>query len=257
MNASIPLGRVGWHISKNPLTRWISSLILGCGGTQQPSPYSSEEHLINIRSATGRHGPRPSGRCNSGRRSTNNLSGLLDRVCPGSCVRLRSQYANHVWSCDFVHHRTEDGRAYRTLNIIDEFSRECLAIRVKRKLNSVDVIDALTDLFIIRGIPAYIRSDNGPEFIANAVRQWIKAVGAETAYIEPGSPWENGYCEIFNARFRDELLNGEIFYSLKEAQIVIEQWRRHYNTKWPHSALGYKPPATESIIPMEQKRMMH
>ena len=117
--------------------------------------------------------------------------------------------------------------------------------------------DALTDLFIIRGIPAYILSDNGPEFIANAVRQWIKAVGAETAYIEPGSPWENGYCESFNARLRDELLNGEIFYSLKEAQIVIEQWRRHYNTKWPHSALGYKPPATESIIPMEQKRMMH
>jgi putative transposase len=175
----------------------------------------------------------------------------------GSCVRLRSQYANHVWSYDFVHHRTEDGRAYRTLNIIDEFSRECLAIRVKRKLNSVDVIDVLTDLFIVRGIPAYIRSDNGPEFIADAVRQWIKTVGAETAYIEPGSPWENGYCESFNARFRDELLNGEIFYSLKEAQIVIEQWRRHYNTKRPHSALEYRSPAPESIIPMEEKRMMH
>ena len=175
----------------------------------------------------------------------------------GSCVRLRPQYTNHVWSYDFVHHRTEDGRAYRTLNIIDEFSRECLAIRVKRKLNSIDVIDALTDLFIIRGVPAYIRSDNGPEFIADAVRQWIKAVGAETAYIEPGSPWENGYCESFNARFRDELLNGEVFYSLKEAQIVIEQWRRHYNTKRPHSALGYRPPAPESIIPMEVKRMMH
>ena len=108
----------------------------------------------------------------------------------GSCIRLRPQYADHVWSYDFVHHRTEDGRAYRTLNIIDEFSRECLAIRVKRKLNSTDVIDTLTDLFIIRGIPAHIRSDNGPEFIAAAVRQWIKAVGAETAYIEPGSPWE-------------------------------------------------------------------
>ena len=156
-----------------------------------------------------------------------------------------------------MHHRTEDGRAYRTLNIIDEFSRECLAIRVKRKLNSVDVIDVLTDLFIVRGIPAYIRSDNGPEFIADAVRHWIKTVGAETAYIEPGSPWENGYCESFNARFRDELLNGEIFYSLKEAQIVIEQWRRHYNTKRPHSALGYRSPAPESIIPMEEKRMMH
>ena len=175
----------------------------------------------------------------------------------GSCVRLRPEYVDHVWSYDFVHHRTEDGRAYRTLNIIDEFSRECLAIRVKRKLNSTDVIDALTDLFIIQGIPAYIRSDNGPEFIADAVRQWISAVGAETAYIEPGSPWENGYCESFNARFRDELLNGEIFYSLKEAQIVIEQWRRHYNTKRPHSALGYRPPAPESIIPLKEKRMMH
>jgi len=175
----------------------------------------------------------------------------------GSCIRLKPEQVDHVWSYDFVHHRTEDGRAYRMLNIIDEFSRECLAIRAKRKLNSTDVIDALTDLFIIRGVPAYIRSDNGPEFIADAVRQWIKAVGAETAYIEPGSPWENGYCESFNARFRDELLNGEIFYSLREAQIVIEQWRRHYNTKRPHSALGYRPPAPESIIPMEEKRMMH
>ena len=164
----------------------------------------------------------------------------------GSCIRLRPQHVDHVWSYDIVHHRTEDGGAYRTLNIIDEFTRECLTIRVRRKLNSTDVIDALTDLFIIRGVPAYIRSDNGPEFIAEAVRQWIKAVGAETAYIEPGSPWENGYCESFNARFRDELLNGEIFYSLKEAQIVIEQWRRHYNTKRPHSALGYRPPAPES-----------
>ena len=175
----------------------------------------------------------------------------------GSCIRLRPTYVDHVWSYDFVHHRTEDGRAYRTLNILDEFSRECLDIKVKRKLNSTDVIDALTDLFILRGVPAYIRSDNGPEFIAEAVRQWIKAVGSNTAYIEPGSPWENGYCESFNARFRDELLNGEIFYSLKEAQIVIEQWRQHYKTKRPHSALGYRPPAPESIIPMEEKRMMH
>ena len=112
----------------------------------------------------------------------------------GSCVRLRPEYRNHVWSYDFVHHRTDDGRAFRTLNILDEHSRECLAIRVKRKLNSNEVIDALTDLFILRGVPAYIKSDNGPEFIAEAVRNWIKAVGAKTAYIEPGSPWENGYC---------------------------------------------------------------
>lgn len=120
----------------------------------------------------------------------------------GSCVRLRPEYRHHVWSYDFVHCRTEDGKVFRTLNILDEFSRECLAIRVKRKLNSGDVIDALSDLFILRGIPACIRSDNGPEFVAQAVRDWIAAVGAKTAYIEPGSPWENGYCESFNARLR-------------------------------------------------------
>ena len=140
----------------------------------------------------------------------------------GSCLRLRPAYRDHVWSYDFVHHRTDDGKAFRTLNILDEYSRECLAIRVKRKLNSTDVIDVLTDLFILRGVPAFIRSDNGPEFVAEAVRDWINAVGAKTAYIEPGSPWENGYCESFNARLRDELLDGEIFYTLKEAQVIIE-----------------------------------
>ena len=175
----------------------------------------------------------------------------------GSCVRLRAEHPNHVWSYDFVHHRTDDGRVFRTLNLLDEFSRECLAIRVRRKLNSTDVIDVLTDLFILRGIPAYIRSDNGPEFVAEAVRKWINAVGAKTAYIEPGSPWENGYVESFNARLRDELLNGEIFYSLKEAQIIIEQWRQHYNTKRPHSALGYKPPAPETTVPLQEKPIMH
>ena len=175
----------------------------------------------------------------------------------GSCIRLKPEYRNHVWSYDFVHHRTEDGKAFRTLNILDEHSRECMSIRVKRKLNSTDVIDALMDLFIIRGIPDYIRSDNGPEFVAQAVRDWIKAVGAKTAYIEPGSPWENGYCESFNARFRDELLNGEIFYSLLEAQIIIEQWRKHYNIIRPHSALGFRPPAPETIIQMDQELVMH
>lgn len=156
-----------------------------------------------------------------------------------------------------MHCRTEDGKAFRTLNILDEFSRECLAIKVERKLNSTDVIDVLTDLFILRGPPAYIRSDNGPEFVAQAVRDWITAVGAKTAYIEPGSPWENGYCESFNGRFRDEFLNGEIFYSLREAQILIEQWRKHYNTRRPHSALGYRPPAPEAIIPMDRRPAMH
>ena len=175
----------------------------------------------------------------------------------GSCVRLRPVHRNHVWSYDFVHCRTDEGKAFRTLNIIDEFSRECLAIRVKRKLNSTDVIDALTDLFILRGAPRFIRSDNGPEFVALAVRDWIAAVGARTAYIEPGSPWENGFCESFNGRMRDELLNGEIFYSLREAQIIIEEWRKHYNTKRPHSALGYRPPAPETIIPMESRPIMH
>jgi len=175
----------------------------------------------------------------------------------GSCVRLRPGYANHVWSYDFVHERTHDGRAFRTLNIIDEFTRECLMIRVKRKLNSLDVIDVLTDLFILRGVPAFIRSDNGPEFVAETVREWITAVGAQTAYIEPGSPWENGYCESFNARLRDELLNGEIFYTLKEAQIIIEEWRKHYNTVRPHSALGYRPPAPEAIVPLQPRSPMH
>ena len=170
----------------------------------------------------------------------------------GSCVRLRPTHRDHIWSYDFVHHRTDDGRAFRALNIIDEYTRECLAIRVKRKLNSTDVIDIPTGLFILRDIPAYIRSDYGSEFSAQAVRDWITAVDAKTAYIEPGSPWENGYCESFNARFRDELLNGEIFYSLKEAQIIIEQWRRHYNTRRPHSALGYRPPAPESIVPVDR-----
>ena len=158
---------------------------------------------------------------------------------------------------DFVQDHTADGQAYRTLNIIDEYRREALTIRVDRKFNSTDVLDTLRDLFILRGAPAFIRSDNGPEFVAQAVRDWITAVGDKTAYIEPGSPWENGYCESFNGRMRDELLNGEVFYSLREAQILIEEWRKHYNTKRPHSALGYKPPAPEAIIPMDQRPIMH
>jgi transposase InsO family protein len=165
----------------------------------------------------------------------------------GSCIRLRPEHPNHVWSYDFVEDRTHNGRKYRMLNVIDEFTRECLAIRVDRKLRSTDVIDVLSDLFILRGVPGHIRSDNGPEFIANALRDWITAVGATTAYITPGSPWENGYCESFNSKLRDELLNGELFYTLKEARIVIEQWRQHYNTVRPHSSLGYRPPAPEAI----------
>ena len=135
------------------------------------------------------------------------------------------------------------------LNVIDEFTRECLAIRIDRKLNSTAVIGSgLSGLFVLRGVPGHVRSDNGPEFIAKAVRDWIGAVGARTAFIEPGSPWENGYCESFNSKLRDELLNGEIFYSLAEARLIIEGWRRHYNTERPHSSLGYKPRAPEAIV---------
>ncbi len=141
----------------------------------------------------------------------------------GSCVRLRPEHRNRVWSYDFVHCRTDDGKVFRTLNILDEISRECLAIKVERRLNSNSVLDALSDLFILRGVPDFIRSDNSPEFVAQTVQDWIAAVGARTVYIEPGSPWENGYCESFNARFRDEMLNGEIFYSLREAKILTDQ----------------------------------
>ena len=167
----------------------------------------------------------------------------------GSCIRLRAERPNHVWSYDFVADRTHDGRKYRMLNVIDEFTHECLAIRVSRKLKATDVIDVLSDLFILRGVPEHIRSDNGAEFTARAVQDWITAVGAKTAYIAPGSPWENGFIESFNARLRDELLDGEIFYSLKEAQVIIESWRRHYNTVRPHGSLGYKPPAPEVFVP--------
>ena len=166
----------------------------------------------------------------------------------GSCVRLRPERANHVWAYGFVEDRTRDGRKLRLLNVVDEFTRECLAIRVGCKLGSSDVIDVLADLFIARGTPGFIRSDNGPEFVATAVKGWISGVGAKTAYIEPGSPWENGYVESFNGKLRDELLNAEVFNTLLEAKVLIEQWRAHYNTVRPHSSLGYRPPAPEVIV---------
>jgi putative transposase len=166
----------------------------------------------------------------------------------GSCIRLRPQHRNHVWSYDFVEDRTHDGRRYRMLNVIDEFTHECLAIRLARKLKAIDVIDVLSDLFILRGVPGHIRSDNGREFVAKAVQEWITAVGAKTAYITMGSPWENGYVESFNARLRDELFDGEIFYTWREAQIIIESWRRHFSTIRPHASLGYKPPASPQVF---------
>lgn len=134
------------------------------------------------------------------------------------------------------------------MTVIDEYTRECLAIPVARKLNSEDVLSTLADLMMQRGVPNYIRSDNGAEMTATAVRDWIRSVGAQTLFIEPGSPWENGYNESFNGKLRDELLNGEIFYTLKEAQVIIERWREHYNTVRPHSSLGYRPPAPQSVI---------
>ena len=167
----------------------------------------------------------------------------------GSCVRLRPERANHVWAYDFVKAMTHDGRALRLLVLLDEYTRECLAIRVARRLGSLEVIETLAEVMLWRGIPEHIRSDNGPEFIAQDLRKWLAKVGTGVLYIEPGSPWENGYCESFNGKLRDECLNGEIFYSLKEAQIVIEQWRVKYNTRRPHSALGYRPPAPLAIAP--------
>jgi transposase InsO family protein len=167
----------------------------------------------------------------------------------GSCVRLRPEYANHVWSYDFVKAMTHDGRALRILVVIDEYTRECLALRVARCLGSLQVIETLADVMLVRGIPEHIRSDNGPEFIAEELRKWLSKLGTKTLYIEPGSPWENGYCESFNGKLRDEFLNGEIFYSLKEAQILTERWRVEYNTERPHSALGYRPPAPQTILP--------
>ena len=165
----------------------------------------------------------------------------------GSCVRLRPARKDHVWSYDFVKARTSDGRAVRLLTVIDEFTRECLAIDVARRLTSDDVLECLWWLFVVRGVPEFIRSDNGPEFTAKAVRAWLTEMQVQTLFIEPGSPWENGYVESFNGKLRDELLDREIFYSLEEAKVLIEMWRRHYNQVRPHSSLGYRPPAPESI----------
>jgi putative transposase len=170
-------------------------------------------------------------------------------LADGSCLRLRPEHPNQVWAYDFVEDRTRDGRKFRMLGVIDEFTREALAIKVARKLDSSDVIEVLADLCVVRGVPEHIRSDQGPEFIATALKDWIKAVGAKTAYIEKSSPWENGYVESFNGKLRDELLNVEIFNSLREAQVLIECWRRHYNAIRPHSALGYRAPAPEVIVP--------
>ncbi len=158
-----------------------------------------------------------------------------------------SHIRHHVWAYDFVAERTHEGRPLKILAVVDEYSRECLALVVARRLRAMDVLETLAQLFVTHGVPAHIRSDNGPEFTADLVRSWLEALDVATLFIEPGSPWENGYVESFNGKLRDELLDREIFYTLTEARIVIERWRREYNTVRPHSALGYRPPAPQAV----------
>jgi transposase InsO family protein len=175
----------------------------------------------------------------------------------GSCMRLRATYPNHVWSYDFIQIRDAYGGKIRMLTMIDEFSRKCLSIHCSRRIGSIQVIEQLANAMIDNGIPEYIRSDDGPEFIAKDLRKWLFSIGVKTAYITPSSPWENGFCESFNGTFRDNLLDGEIFYSLKEAKVVVGEWVKQMtkgnpfrgNHERPHSALGYRPPAPETQVP--------
>jgi len=166
----------------------------------------------------------------------------------GSCIRLRAQYPNHVLSYDFVKDKTSDGRPLRFLTVIDEYTRECVALEVGRHFKADDVQACLTELFRGGRIPEYIRSDNGPEFVAEQVKGWLAKVGVKTLFIEPGSPWENGYNESFNGKFRDEFLNREILDTLLEAKVLSQRWRQEYNTRRPHSSLGYRPPAPEARL---------
>jgi putative transposase len=166
----------------------------------------------------------------------------------GSCIRLRPERKDHVWSYDFLMDKTSDGRSLRILVIIDEYTRECLSMSVARRIRSEDVLDQLYELFLARGTPEYIRSDNGPELSSNAVRSWLKDIGVTTLFIEPGSPWENGYVESFIGKLRDELLNGEVLDTLTEAKVLVEGWRKEYNRFRPHSSLGYRPPAPEAFM---------
>jgi transposase InsO family protein len=166
----------------------------------------------------------------------------------GSCVRLRPEHPGRVWSYDFVKARTSDGRAFRLLTVIDEYTRECLAIDVARRITADDVLERLGEPFVRRGVPGHLRSDNGPEFAARAVRRWLGGPGVKALFIEPGSPGETGYVESFNGKLRDELLDPEIFDTLLEARVLVERWRAVYNTVRPHSSLGYKPPAPEARL---------
>ncbi len=167
----------------------------------------------------------------------------------GSCIRLRPTHRNHVWAYDLMAARTHDGRPLRLLNVVDEYTRQCLAIKVARHIRADDVLHCLTELFVAHGVPAHLRADNGPEFTNRAVRTWLSRVGSRPLFIEPGSPWQNGYVESFNGKLRDELLDREIFTTLWEAQVLVEDWRTTYNRIRPHSSLGYRPPAPEAIRP--------
>lgn len=207
----------------------------------------------------GRTGFSASGAERASKHPRNSVRGGVCGSTTARAVRLRPERPRHVWSYDFISAQTHDGRSIRLLTLIDEFTRQCLAIRVARRINSFGVIETFADAMLKHGIPGHIRSDNGPERTAKVVREWLAQIGSKTLFIEPESPWENGYCESFNGKLRDELLNGEIFYSLKEAKIVIEQWRRHYDEKRPHSALGYRPPAPVTfgqITTLEQAQTM-
>lgn len=173
-----------------------------------------------------------------------------------SCIRLKPERKNHVWSYDFVQDRTSNGRKYRILTVIDEYTKESLAMKIGRQMKWDGVQECLTELFLTRGVPEYIRSDNGGEFTAKELRKWLDTLNVKPLYIEPGSPWENGYIESFNGKLRDELLNGEIFDTIQEAGVIIEQWRHEYNTIRPHSSLGYKPPAPEAKEPLSSMQNM-
>jgi transposase InsO family protein len=159
------------------------------------------------------------------------------------CLRHRAEHKDHVWSWDFIFDRTASGRTIKWLSIVDEYTRECLALEVERGITAEQVVDVLEDLFVVRGVPAHIRSDNGPEFIAKVIRDWLGKANVQTLYIEPGAPWENGFVESFHSRLRDELLNREEFQTLPEAKQLSARWRNDYNHRRPHSALGYQPPA--------------
>jgi transposase InsO family protein len=163
-------------------------------------------------------------------------------VTTNACHRRRAEHRDDVWCWDFVFDRTATGSALKWLSIVDEHTRECLALKVSRSITSEDVLDTLAELFAMRGVPRHIRSDNGPEFIAAKVRRWLKQVGVETLYIEPGSPWENGYAESFHSRLRDEFLALEVFENLPAARKLTALWREDYNHHRPHSSLGYVTP---------------